>query len=204
MNKRHLIVLTLGLLAIIAYTVIFLHKKPTEPQEKDLVELIKENPSLNRTDTINVSGPIFLINAKMGDLLNVFLQKWNVIPPTVVHNNDQIWALFASNGVGALKILGSIYNFAVIVTNDNITFENGTDIKGKPITSTNFSFKSNGQAGEALWNVMDLEKQPFIFVLPADSKLPEVNEGDKVDKFLSDNNLQITNVNDVWTITKKN
>lgn len=199
-----------GILAVLAAICIYivydqLTRENSVPvkEEKDIVELIKEDSAFNRTDTINTPGPIFLINAKMGDLLTVFLQKWNVVPPASVNNSDQIWALFTSDGVEALRLLGSIYNFEVNAEGETVTFSEGTNIVGTPIENTTLEFKSGGKAGEAFWNIMELEKQPFLFVLPANVILPDVETGGSVQQFLDINKLEVKNIENIWVVSKK-
>jgi len=146
--------------------------KPAPKVEQDpakaAIEKLIPNIKWDRTDKITSKLPVVLLNAKPQEYYNVFLQKWDIVPPKELNQaSDVIWASFNKTGVQALDFLANTYGYSVTEESGKIKFSKSPNLALSPVPKDIEQLELPGyKLGEALWNLLNQEKKEFLVCLP--------------------------------------
>jgi len=152
-----------------------------------------EQVRLTRTDTLDQKRLVCLLNATPKELMTVFLQTWNVVPPqAIVESPDRIWSFAEVPAFDLLDWTATIYDYALSGERAAPHLEKASEapaMVNEPEQCPDIVVKA-GKLGDRLWHSMRDAELEFFAVLPEAVSNSMVEE-QKLDRLLEKNNISL-------------
>jgi hypothetical protein len=126
---------------------------------------------LKRTDTIEQERMICLLNATTKELMTVYLQTWNIVPPrSISDSSDRIWAFTEAPALDVLGWISAAFNYSVEKINESIELVPADKQSPNPLAKKDVDCPDvqvgAGKLGDRLWNGMRDSDLHFFAILP--------------------------------------
>lgn len=142
-----------------------------------------QTAKLKRTDTIEQERMICLLNATTKELMTVYLQTWNIVPPrSISDSSDRIWAFTEAPARDVLEWVAVAFNHSLDNKGENITLlpsdKQDSNNLVKEGTKCPDIQVGAGKLGDRLWNAMRDSDLHFFAVLPESLSNLEIDNQD--------------------------